>query len=80
MYVLHNQAGRITWGGRDIAQYSRTAIRQAVAVVQQNPTLFDGTLRDNIMYGNLTATEEDMLVAAKPVSYTHLTLPTIYSV
>eukprot|EP00750_Incisomonas_marina_P030306 INCI7452.4.p1 GENE.INCI7452.4~~INCI7452.4.p1 ORF type:complete len:502 (+),score=97.91 INCI7452.4:325-1830(+) len=58
------RTGRITWGGRDVSTIPHSAIRRAIAVVEQNPVLFDGTLRENIMYGNLNAAPEDMLQAA----------------
>ena len=44
-------------------------------MVLQDSWLFTGTIRENLMYGNPTATEEEMIAAAKKahaVSYTHL--------
>ena len=44
------KAGHITWGGRDLERLPVQTVRRSIAVVQQNPVLFDGTIRDNIRY------------------------------
>ena len=41
------------------------SVRRAIGLVQQDPFLFDGTIRDNIRYGNMDATDEDVIEAAK---------------
>ena len=58
-------AGRITIDGEDIRNVTLKSVRDAVGIVQQDPFLFDGTLRDNIRYGNLNASQEDVEEAAK---------------
>ncbi|TDW76902.1 ABC transporter ATP-binding protein [Kribbella pratensis] len=57
--------GRITLDGVDITELTRYDLRSRIGMVLQDTWLFGGTIRDNILYGNLNATEEDMLAAAK---------------
>jgi ATP-binding cassette subfamily B multidrug efflux pump len=57
--------GRITLDGRDIAQMRRRDLRRHIGMVLQDTWLFGGTIRDNIAYGDLEATEEQILAAAK---------------
>ncbi len=59
-------AGRITLDGRDIATDAppRAAL-DAIGMVLQDTWLFGGTIRDNIAYGNLDATEDEILEAAQ---------------
>ena len=57
--------GRITIDGTDIATLSRRRVRADIAMVLQDTWLFGGTIRDNIAYGNLEATEDEILAAAK---------------
>ncbi|GAB2644636.1 ABC transporter ATP-binding protein [Kribbella swartbergensis] len=58
-------SGRITLDGVDITKLTRHDLRSRIGMVLQDTWLFGGTIRDNILYGNLNATEEDMLAAAK---------------
>jgi ATP-binding cassette subfamily B (MDR/TAP) protein 1 len=58
------QKGSVLIDGRDIRSYSLTHLRSHVALVSQEPTLFSGTIRDNIMYGDEHATEEEVTSAA----------------
>ena len=58
-------SGRITLDGRDISTISRQELRSNVGMVLQDTWLFGGTIRENIAYGNPTATEEQILTAAK---------------
>jgi ATP-binding cassette subfamily B protein len=58
-------AGRITFDGQDITTMSRHDLRSNMGMVLQDTWLFGGTIRDNIAYGNLDATEADILAAAK---------------
>ena len=58
-------AGKITIDGVDIRQIPLATLRDQVAVVSQEPFLFNGTLRENILYGRLGATESEMKAAAK---------------
>ncbi|MFK4085516.1 ABC transporter ATP-binding protein [Kribbella sp. NPDC020789] len=57
--------GRITLDGVDITELTRHDLRSRIGMVLQDTWLFGGTIRDNILYGNLDATEEEMLAAAK---------------
>jgi ATP-binding cassette, subfamily B, multidrug efflux pump len=58
-------AGRITLDGIDITTMRRDELRSQVGMVLQDAWLFGGTIRDNILYGNPSAGEEQMLAAAK---------------
>lgn len=58
-------AGRITIGGTDVRDMPLRQLRQNVGVVQQNVYLFNGTVKENILYGNPTASDEDVIEAAK---------------
>jgi len=57
--------GRITIDDRDIREFSLSSLRRNVGIVQQDVFLFGGTLRDNIAYGALDASFEDVVAAAK---------------
>lgn len=60
--------GSITIDDRDIKAYSRESLRQNIAMVLQDTHLFTGTVRENIRYGRLTASDEDVETAAKIAS------------
>ncbi|MGN1419194.1 MAG: ABC transporter ATP-binding protein [Acutalibacteraceae bacterium] len=57
--------GCITLDGKDISQIELGALRQAVGVVEQDVYMFSGTVIENILYGNPSATREDVINAAK---------------
>jgi len=57
--------GRITLDGVDIAQMSRRDLRSRTGMVLQDAWLFGGTIRDNIAYGRIDVTEEEIVEAAK---------------
>ena len=57
--------GTIRLDGRDIAQMRRSELRSNVGMVLQDTWLFGGTIRENIAYGNLDATDEQILEAAR---------------
>ena len=57
--------GKITIDGVDIRNYTLKSLRGNIGVVQQDVYLFSGTVRENILYGRLDATEEEMIEAAK---------------
>jgi len=57
--------GQITIDGRDIASMPRRELRSQIGMVLQDTWLFDGTIRENIAYGNLEATEQQILEAAR---------------
>jgi ATP-binding cassette subfamily B multidrug efflux pump len=59
------ESGAIRIDGIDIALVPRREVRERLGMVLQDTWLFGGTIRDNIMYGHPTATEDDMLTAAK---------------
>ncbi len=56
--------GRITLDGQDISTMPRRDLRSNIGMVLQDTWLFGGTIRDNIAYGNLDATEEQIMAAA----------------
>jgi ATP-binding cassette subfamily B protein len=56
--------GRILIDGIDIAQVSLPSLRSQISVVSQEPFLFNGTIRENILYGRLEATDEELIAAA----------------
>lgn len=58
-------AGRITIDGIDIRTMTLASLRRQIGVVQQDVFLFAGTIRENISYGRLDATEADVLAAAQ---------------
>jgi ATP-binding cassette subfamily B protein len=58
-------SGRITLDGVDIATMSRDGLRSRMGMVLQDTWLFGGTIRDNIAYGRLDATEGEIIEAAK---------------
>lgn len=58
-------AGRILIDGHDIQALPLAVLRAQIAVVSQEPFLFNGTLRENILYGRLDATEAALTAAAQ---------------
>lgn len=58
-------SGRILLGGRDIRTTPRARLRKRIAIVLQDTTLFEGTIRDNLLYANEVATEEQLRAAAE---------------
>ena len=59
------KSGAIKVDGVDIRDLSRKNLRSVMGMVLQDTWLFEGTIRENIMYGNQYATEEEFLRAAK---------------
>ena len=59
------QMGKITINRRDIRKYTLKSLRQNIAEVSQDVFLFNGTIADNIKYGNETATDEMVMAAAR---------------
>ncbi|KGP81824.1 MULTISPECIES: ABC transporter ATP-binding protein [unclassified Paenibacillus] len=57
--------GRITIDGQEIQDMTLDSLRSQIGIVQQDVFLFDGTIRENIAYGKLDATEEDIWMAAR---------------
>ncbi len=62
------QGGAITIDGVDIRRLSRENLRSNIAMVLQDTHLFTGTVRENIRYGRLDATDEEVVQAAKTAS------------
>ncbi len=58
-------AGRITLDGIDIRQIKQDSLLAQIGVVPQETVLFSGTVRDNIRYGVVNASEEQVIAAAK---------------
>ncbi|MDL2278536.1 ABC transporter ATP-binding protein/permease [Parabacteroides sp. OttesenSCG-928-G07] len=59
------QSGEITIDGHPIKTISRNTLRQSMAIVLQDTHLFTGTVRENIRFGRLEATDEEVIEAAK---------------
>ena len=59
------QTGRISIDGVDVTTIRRQDLREHIGLVPQDPVLFNGTLRDNIRYGKLTATDAEVEAAAQ---------------
>ncbi len=72
--------GKITVDGVDIRDVKRGALRSIFGMVLQDTWLFNGTIRDNIAYGRVGATEEEVIRAAKAAHADHFirTLPDGY--
>ena len=64
-YKLEEGDGAILIDGEDIRNLTLDSIRRNIGIVQQDVFLFVGTIRDNILYGCPTATEEEVIEAAK---------------
>lgn len=60
--------GQILIDGKDYRERSQLWLHSNIGYVLQNPHLFSGTVMDNIRYGNLEATDEQVIAAAKAVS------------
>ena len=58
-------SGSLLIDGREVSAYDLTTLRSAVGIVPQNPRLFRGTVRSNLLWGNDRATEEELLDALK---------------
>jgi ATP-binding cassette, subfamily B, bacterial len=58
-------SGEIRIGGRDYTELTQRGIQSRIGMVLQTPHLFSGTIRDNIRYGRLDATDEEVVEAAK---------------
>ena len=58
-------AGRVLFEGEDVRKLDLNSLRQAIGVVTQETYLFNGTIRDNLLYAAPDATEEEMISACK---------------
>lgn len=61
-------SGRVLIDGRDARERSQLWLHSSLGYVLQNPHLFSGTIMDNIRYGKLDATDDEVIAAAKIVS------------
>ena len=59
------EEGCIKIDGKDISKLTLDSLRRNIGIVQQDVFLFNGSIRDNILYGRLDATEEEVIAAAK---------------
>jgi ABC-type multidrug transport system fused ATPase/permease subunit len=59
--------GKLTVDGRDIRHITQNSLRRQISVVPQDTHLFSGTVMDNIRYGRLNASDEEVVAAAKAV-------------
>jgi ABC-type multidrug transport system fused ATPase/permease subunit len=62
-YDIHE--GRILLDGTDIRKLTLASLRDQISIVLQEPLLFSGTIAENIRYGRLDATDEEVIDAAK---------------
>lgn len=69
--------GAILVDGHDVREFNRTKLREAFGMVLQDTWLFKGTIMENIRYGRLDATDEEVVAAAKAAHVHHFiqTLP-----
>jgi ABC-type multidrug transport system fused ATPase/permease subunit len=58
-------AGRVRVDGVDVREYRVRSLREKIAIVLQDPVLFQGTIRENLRYGRLDATDEEIEQAAR---------------
>ncbi len=70
-------SGAIRVDGHDIREFNRSELREAFGMVLQDTWLFKGTIMENIRYGRLDATDEEVIAAAKAAHVHHFiqTLP-----
>ena len=64
-------SGAILVDGHDIRDFNRSELRQMFGMVLQDTWLFNGTIRENIRYGRLDATDEEVVAAAKAAHVHH---------
>lgn len=62
------QSGTVKIDGHDVKDVSIESLRHQMGIMTQDNFLFSGTIRDNIRYGKLDATEEEIIAAAKAVN------------
>ncbi len=59
------EAGEILIDGKEINTITRESLRRSIGIVQQDIYLFNASIRENILYGRLDATEDEVIEAAK---------------
>jgi len=62
---MNVEGGKILIGGQDIARVKQTDLRSSIAYVPQDPSLFHRSLANNIRYGNLEASDDEVAQAAR---------------
>ena len=70
-------SGSITLSGRNVRDFDRSDLREGFGMVLQDTWLFQGTIMENIRYGRLDATDEEVIAAARAANVDHFirTLP-----
>ncbi len=63
--LFEPQSGRILIDGQDISRVSQESLRAAIAMIPQEPMLFHRTLLENVRYGRLEASDEEVMAAAR---------------
>jgi ATP-binding cassette, subfamily B, bacterial len=58
-------SGRVVIDGVDVRKYKVRSLREKIAIVLQDPVLFQGSIGDNLRYGRLDATQDEIVEAAK---------------
>lgn len=58
-------SGVVKMDGQDIRGYTQDSVRAQIGIVPQETLLFGGTIRENILYGRLSATEDELIAAAQ---------------
>ena len=73
--------GAILIDGHDVREFNRSELREMFGMVLQDTWLFNGTIKENIRYGKLEASDEDVIKAAKMAHVDHFirTLPNGYN-
>ena len=56
-------SGKVMIDGVDVQEYDMNALRQSIGIVPQNAVLFKGTIRENLLWGNRDATDEELWAA-----------------
>lgn len=81
MRFYNLNSGRILIDGHDISKFNRGEIRKVFGMVLQDTWLFNGTVKDNIKYSKLDATDTEVIEAAKAAHIHHFikTLPNSYN-
>ncbi|WP_428331323.1 ABC transporter ATP-binding protein [Mucilaginibacter sp.] len=65
LQFYHPQSGNLSFDGKPASEYSLTDIRNQVAIVPQDVMLFGGSILENIAYGKLSATKDEIIKAAQ---------------
>ncbi len=76
MRFYEAQDGEISVDGHDIREFNRRQLREAFGMVLQDTWLFKGSIMENIRYGRLDATDEEVIAAAK-AAYAHHFIQTL---